>query len=145
MEEEVTMGQRVHKDQLALREKRVKWGQRASEDFQVNQETKEQREIMVCQDQGDHQGHKESEEEMAPEATLVMLDQEESLDRLDQRETLVDLALAILDQGDNRVIEERRATVELVVAEETVVQRATLDLKELQERLESQGLRVNLD
>lgn len=139
------MGRRVHKDQMALREKRVKWGQRASEDFQVNQETKAQREIMVCQDQGDHQGHKESQEETVPEATLVMLDQEESLDSLDQRETLVDLALAILDQEDHRVIEERRATVELEAAEETVVKRVTLELKELQERQESQGLRVNLD
>lgn len=82
---------------------------------------------------------------MALEATLVMLDQEESLDKSDQRETLADLALAILEREDHREKEARRATVDLEAAEETVAERVNLDLKELQESQVSQGLRVNLD
>lgn len=111
----------------------------------MNQETKEQREIAACQDQGDHQDHQERQEETVLMATPVMLDQEESLDKSGQRETLVDLALTILDQEDHREREERRATVDLEAAEETVAQRVNLDLKEHQERQVNQGLRVNLD
>ncbi|KAG7227354.1 hypothetical protein INR49_000359 [Caranx melampygus] len=141
--EEGTMGQRVHKDLMDLREKRVKWGQRAQEDFQVNQETKEQKETMVCLAPEDLQEHQERLGEMVPEVTQVMLGQEESLDSLDPRETLEDPALAILDQEDHRVTEERRATVDLVAAGETVVKKASLGLKDLQEIQVSQGLRVN--
>lgn len=58
------MGQRVHKDLMGLKEKKVKWGQRAQEDLQVKQEAKAQRETMACQAQEDHQGHQERLEEM---------------------------------------------------------------------------------
>jgi len=143
--EEETMGQRVVKGQMEGREKRVKWGQRAREDLQVNQETKEQRETMVCQAPEDHQGHQESLGKMVPEVTPVMLDQEEILDRLDQREILEDLASATPDQEDHRVKEEGRAIVDLAAAEGTVVKRVNLEIQELQERQVSQGLRVNLD
>lgn len=81
---------------------------------------------------------------MVPEVTLVMLDLEEILDSLDQRETLEDQALAILGQEDHRVTEERRAIVDLVAAEETVVKRVSLELKEHLESLASLDLRVNL-
>lgn len=143
--EEETTGPRVVKGQMELRETRVNLGQRAREDFQVNQETKEQRETMVCQAPEDHQGYQEKLGKMVPEVTPVMLDQEESLDRLDQRETLEDLASATPDQEDHRVKEVRRAIADLVAAEGTVVKRVILDLKGLQENLVSQGLRVNLD
>lgn len=129
---------------MELREKRVRWGQRAREDFQVKQETKVQRETTVCPAPEDLQEHQERLGEMVPEATLVMLGQEESLDRLDPRETLEDPALAILDQEDHRVTEERRVIVDLVAAGETVVKKASLGTKELWEREVSQGLRVNL-
>lgn len=110
----------------------------------MNQEAKEQKETMACQAPEDHQGHRESPGEMVPEVTLVMLDQEENLDRLDQKETMEGLALAILGQEEHRVTEERRAIVDLVEAEETVVRRASLVRKELQESRVSQDLRVNL-
>ena len=100
---------------------------------------------MVCQAPEDHQEHQESLGEMVPEVTLVMLDLEESPDRLDQRETLEDLALAILDLEDHRVTEERRVTVDLAAAGETVVKKAGLELKQIQEKKVSQGLRVSLD
>ncbi|KAA8587457.1 hypothetical protein FQN60_016319 [Etheostoma spectabile] len=100
--EEETMDQRVLKGQMELRETR---------------------ETMACQAPGDHRGQQERLGKMAPEVTLVMLDQEVILDRLDQRETLEDLASAILGQEDHRVREERRAIVDLAAAEETVVQR----------------------
>lgn len=57
---------------------------------------------------------------------------------------LEDPDLIILDQEDLRVREERRETVDLAVAEETVGRRASLEIKELQEKMVSQGLRVNL-
>lgn len=81
---------------------------------------------------------------MVPVATLGMLDQEASLDCLDQRETLEDLASVILDQEDHRVREERRGIAALVAAGETVAKRASLETKESQESPVSQGLRVNL-
>lgn len=122
----------------------MKVGQRAQEGFQVNKETREQRETTVCQVPGEYQAVQESQAKMVPEVTLVMQDQEEILEYLDQRETQGDLALATLDQEDNRVTEEGRATVGLVVAEETVVRRASLEIKELQEIQASQDLLVNL-
>lgn len=137
------MGLRELKGPMELREKRVKWVQRAREDFQVNQETKELRGTMACQAPGDHQGHKESRGKMVPGGTPAMLDQEEILEQLDQRATLADLALAILDQEDHRVREEKRAIVDLVAAEETVVKRASPEIKELRESQVSQDLRVN--
>lgn len=142
--EEETMVKRVIKGQMDLKGKRVKWGQRARGDFQVNRETKEQRVTMACQAPGDHQVYQERLEEMAPEVTLVMLDQEEILDSLDQRETLEDQVLAILGQEDHRVTEERRAIVDLLAAEETVVKRVNLELKGHQESQVSQDPRVNL-
>ncbi|KAF0047318.1 hypothetical protein F2P81_000951 [Scophthalmus maximus] len=84
-EGEGTMGQRVLKGQMELREKRVQ------------------------------------------EVTLVMLGQEGSPDSLDQR-----------------VTEERRVIVDPVAAGETVVIKATLELKEPRENRVSQGLMVNL-
>lgn len=82
---------------------------------------------------------------MAPEATQVILDLEESPDRLDQRGTLEDLASAILDQEDHRVTEERRGTVDPGAAGETVVRKASREIKQILENQVSQGLRVNLD
>lgn len=111
----------------------------------MNQETKDQREIMACQDREEHREHQEKQEKMVPEGILVTLDQEVSPDHLDQRETLEDLVLATLDQEDLRVIEERRATVDLVAAEVTVAKRVNQEIKELQESLASQDLAVNLD
>lgn len=143
-EGEGTMGQRVLKGQMELREKRVKWGPRACEGFQVNRETKVQRETMVCQAPEDHQGPQGSLGEMVQEVTLVMLGQEGSPDSLDQREIMEDLALAILDQEGHRVTEERRVIVDPVAAGETVVIKATLELKEPRENRVSQGLMVNL-
>lgn len=110
----------------------------------MKQEAKEQRVTMACQAPGDNQGHQESLEEMAPEVILVILDQEENLDLLDQRETREDLALAILGPEELRETKERMATVDLVAAEETVVKRVSLEIKELQESPVSQDLRVNL-
>lgn len=81
---------------------------------------------------------------MAPEAILVMLDQEASLDWLDQKEIKEDLALAIPDQEEDRATEAIRETVVLVAAEETVVRKVVLEIKGLQGNLASQGLRVNL-
>lgn len=111
----------------------------------MNQETKEQRETMVCQAPEDQQGQQESLGKMVPEVTQVMLDQEESLDWLDQRETLEDLASATLDQEDHRVKEEKREIADLAAAEGSVVKRVILELKDLQEGQVNQGLRVNLD
>lgn len=54
-EEEGTMGQKVLKGQMELKERRVKWGQRARGAFQVKSEAKVQRETMVCQAPEDHQ------------------------------------------------------------------------------------------
>lgn len=81
---------------------------------------------------------------MVPEVTLVILDQEENLDRLDQRETMEDLASAILGQEDHRAREESRAVVDLAAAEETVVKRENRERKDLRESQVSQDLRVNL-
>lgn len=99
---------------------------------------------MACQGPGGHRGQQESLGKMVPEETLVMLDQEENQDSLDQRVILEDLALVILGQEDHRVTEEIRATVDLVAAEETVVKRVTLEIKELREREVNQGLKGNL-
>lgn len=110
----------------------------------MNQETKAQRETTVCQVPGDHPGHLERLGEMVPEVTLVTLDQEENLDWLGQKETLEDLASAILGQEDHRVREESRAIVALVAAGETVVKRVSRETRELQESRVSQDLRVNL-
>lgn len=99
---------------------------------------------MACLAPGDHQEPLESLGEMGLEGTLAMLDQEGNLEQLDQREILEDLALAILGQEDQRVTEERKATVALVAAEETVVKRVGLEAKELQESQVNQDLRVNL-
>lgn len=98
---------------------------------------------MVCLAPEDHQGHQESVGEMEPEATLVMLDPEETLDRPGQRETLEDLVLAILEREDHRVREESVETLDLEAAEETVVRREILEIKEPQERRASQDLLVN--
>lgn len=111
----------------------------------MNQETKDQREIMACQDQEEHQEHQEKQEKMVPEGILVTLDQGVSPVLLDQREMMEDLVLATLDQEDLRVIEERRATGDLAVGEVTVAKRVNLEIKELLERLASQDLAVNLD
>lgn len=100
---------------------------------------------MAYQDLEEHQGHQENQEKMVPEVILVMLDQEVSLEHLDQREMLEDLDLATLDQEEIRVIEERRATVDLVVAEVTAAKRVNLEIRELRESLASQDLPVNLD
>lgn len=111
----------------------------------MNQETKDQREIMACLDQEEHREHQEKQEKMVPEGILVTLDQGVSPVHLDQREMMEDLVLATLDQEDLRVIEERRAAVDLAVAEVTVAKRENLEIKELQESLASQDLAVNLD
>lgn len=138
------MGQRVLKGQMELKETRVKWDQKAQEDFQEKKDNQAQRETTGCQAPGDHQGQQESLEKMAPEVTLVMLDLEENLDHLDQRETPEDLASAILGQEENRVAEEIAAAVDLAAAEETVVKRVNQETKELPESQVSQVLRVNL-
>lgn len=138
------MGQRVLKGQMELKETRVKWDQKAQEDFQEKKDNQAQRETMGCQAPGDHRGQQESLEKMAPEVTLVMLDLEENLDHLDQRETPEDLASAILGQEENRVAEEIAAAVDLAAAEETVVKRVNQETKELPESQVSQVLRVNL-
>lgn len=98
---------------------------------------------MVCLAPEDHRGHQGSVGEMEPEATLVMLDPEETLDWLGQRETLEDLVLAILEHEDHRVREESVETLDHEAAEETVVRREILELKEPQERQVSQDLLVN--
>lgn len=139
------MDQRVDKGQMALRGKRVKWDQRAQEDLQAKQETKDQRETVACQDPEDQQGRQESKGKMVQEVMLVMLDQEETLVSLDRRETLEGLALAILEQGGKLAREEKRAILDLVAAEETVDKRASQEIKEVQENQVSQGPRVNLD
>lgn len=143
--EEETMVQRVHKGLQALRERRVKMGLRARGDFPVKQEVMGQRVTLACQDLGDQQAQQESQEDSVAEVTLVMLDQEESLETLDQRETVEELALAMQDQEENRVTEETRVSVDLVAPEVTVVKRVNLDLKELQDNQARQGPRVNLD
>jgi len=73
-----------------------------------------------------------------------MLDQEETLDRLDQREIMEDLASAILERGDHRVREERRVIQDPEVVEETVGPREPQEPKELLETLVSQGLEESL-
>lgn len=80
---------------------------------------------------------------MAPEATPVMLGQEESLARLDQREILEDPDSAILEQEEPRVKEERRATAGLAAAEGIAVRRVGLARKGLREKTVNQGPRVN--
>lgn len=55
-----------------------------------------------------------------------------------------DLALAILDREDHQVKKARRETVGLEVAEGTVVRKVNQEIKEYQEKMASQGLRVNL-
>lgn len=143
-EEEETTDRKEPKAQTEIKEKRVKWGLRGRGDFQVNQETKERRETAVYQDPEDPQDPQERLEETVPEVTLVMLDQEENLDQVDQKEIQEDPGLVILDREDLRVREERRETVDLAAAEETVGQRASLEIKDLQEKTVSRGLRVNL-
>lgn len=49
---------------MGLEEKKVKWGQREQEDFQVKQEAKAQRVTVAYQAQEDHQEYQESQEEM---------------------------------------------------------------------------------
>lgn len=100
---------------------------------------------MACQDPGGHRGPQENRAGTAPEVTQVMLDREESLDQPDQRETVEDLVLAILDQEDHRGKEESLAVLEVVAAEVTVVRRGSLELKEPLERQVNLGPRVNLD
>lgn len=56
-----------------------------------------------------------------------------------------DLALAIQEDAEQRGIRESLAIPGLVAAEETVVKKATLEIKELQECQVSQGLRGSLD
>lgn len=111
----------------------------------MNQETKEQKVIMVCQDPEGLQGRQENQGEMEPEGTQVMLDQEENLEQLDQRETLEDLALAILEQEGRRVRKERRETVGLVAAEGNVVRRVNPEKRDLGENQVSQDRKENLD
>lgn len=100
---------------------------------------------MACQDPGGHRGPQEKRAETALEVTQVTLDQEESLEHPDQRETVEDLVLAILDQEDHRVKEESLAILELAAAEVTVVRRGSLELKEPLESQVNLGRRVNLD
>lgn len=104
-----------------------------------------QRETLACQDLEDHQEQQGSLEKMVPLGTLVTWDQEESPGSLDQRETLEGLALAILDQEEIQVTEATRATVDPVEAEETVVRREILEIKELRERKVNQDLLGSLD
>lgn len=111
----------------------------------MNQEAKALGETLVCQAPEDHQEYRESRDEMAPEGILVMLDQEARPDQQDQKEMVEDLVLAILDQEDHQVKEVRRETVGLEAAEGTVVRKVNQEIKEYQENLASQGLRVNLD
>lgn len=110
----------------------------------MNLEAKAPRETTAFQGPEEHLGPQEKLEETAPEVIQVMLDQEENLDHLDQREILEDLASTTLEPEDQRVREERRATADLVAAEETVVKRATRARKELPGSLVSQDFRVNL-
>lgn len=104
-----------------------------------------QRETLACRDLEDHQEQQGNLEKMVPLGTLVTWDQEESPGSLDQRETLEDLALAILDQEEIQVTEVTRATVDPVAAEETVVRREILEIKELRESQVNQDLLGSLD
>jgi len=81
---------------------------------------------------------------MVPEVTLVMLDQEETLERLDQRGIREDLASAILEQGDHRVIKVGKVNQDPEVAEETVGPRDNQERKEPLEILVSRDLMESL-
>lgn len=81
---------------------------------------------------------------MVAAVTLVILDPEENLDRLDQRETMEDLASAIPEEEDHRAREERKVVVDPAAPEETVVKREDQEKKDLRESQASQDLLVNL-
>lgn len=98
---------------------------------------------MACQAPGDHQGQVERLGKKVPVGSLVMLDLEENLDRLDQREILEDLASAILDQEEHRVIKEISAVVGLAAAEGAVVKVGLPEIKELPETKVCQDQRVS--
>lgn len=92
----------------------------------MNLEAKGRGGTQVCLAPEDHQGLPETLDEMAPEAILVILDQEANPDLQDQKEILEDLALALLDHEDHQEIKVIGETADLVGAEETVDRRVNL-------------------
>lgn len=98
----------------------------------------------VCLAPEDQQGSPERLDGMAPEAILVMLDQEANPAPRDQKEMVEDLALAFLDQGVHQETKVTEESPDLVGAEETVGRRVNPVRRAVRENQASQDLTVNL-